>query len=157
MILIYKIKGFTLIEISIVLIIMAILMSVGYATYTYYIGAARTTRLNNYASAMMSAARLANGLRIAKGLDQNSLFTQGDGKATYGWPSANEICNLIEQQINSGQSTGLSASSAPISCDKGVLKDVSTSNSNCKATYIPATDTASAYIDTSQVTSSNCM
>jgi prepilin-type N-terminal cleavage/methylation domain-containing protein len=148
-------KGFTLIELIIVISVIGILLVVAYPSYQTYVGTSRATRLNTYAGAMMSGARLANGIHVAKGLSSTDLLVANDGFAVNGWPSTAYVCNVVQQQMDSGPDTGLTSTSTPVSCNNGVLQDVTAATpSACQATYHQATTTDSAYVDTSGIT--NC-
>lgn len=154
-------RGFTLVEMVVVMMILAVISAVAIPSYQYFAGAARATRLNNYAAAMMSAARMANGASLAAQLGPDDLFNSGDGLAAYNWPLSSEICVLVSQQMSNGPDTALASTvipgGTPITCNNGVLLDTSASGTNCKTTYFQSTGTGvSAYVDVSGATTANC-
>lgn len=152
-----KHKGFSLLELIIVIAVIGVLLTVAFPSYVYYVGVTKASRLNSFATAMMSGARLANGIHLASSLGPSDLLTQGDNLAVYGWPSSSYVCNVVEQQMSNAPDAALSSTSRPISCINGVLQDTSASNpSACKATYHEAGATTSAYVDISQITTANC-
>ncbi len=152
-----KSKGFTLLELVIVIAIIGILLLVAYPSYTYYAASARAARLNTYATAMMSGARMSNGIHIASGLSSADLVAVSDGLATNGWPKASHSCNVVMQQMDSGPDAVLSSTSSPIACNNGVLTDVTANTpASCSATYHEAGTSTSAYVDITSISTQNC-
>ena len=150
----------TLIEVLIVIMVLAILASIAIPSYQYYSGLARSSRMTTYASAMMTAARLANYSAIAAQLPPNDLISVGDNLASFNWPKKETICTLMLEQKIGGPDAMLGPTSTPgnpITCNAGVLSDTSASGNTCKSTYVNATsETVSAYVDMTDLTAENC-
>ena len=153
-----KSYGFTLIELIIVIIVFSILLSIAIPSYKYYVGLARASRLQSYANAMMSGARIANAISVTAGASASDLLKPNDGNAVYNWPTKAYMCNLLTQQMSSAADAPLTSTSVPISCSNGLLQDTTSTNpSLCFAEYYESTGpSVSGYVDFTHITAANC-
>lgn len=71
--------GFTLIELIMVIVILAVLAATALPRFSDLSGEARVAKINAMKAAMQSAAVMANGIHLAQGLGPNSSVTINHG------------------------------------------------------------------------------
>ncbi len=128
-------KGFTLIELIVVILILGILAAIAAPKFINLTGQSRVSALNGLRGAVNSAATLANGLQVSQGLTSNASITiEGVTVAMVnGYPS----------QAAGGIDLAVRFDAATFSTTGSMTFQVTGApdSANCKFTYSDATAT----------------
>jgi MSHA pilin protein MshA len=123
-----KQRGFTLIELVVVIVILGILAAFAVPKFMGLEAQARTSTVNSMAGSMKSAATMAYGVWLASGVGGNSVTINGTPIAlAFGYPTAASIPLLIQD------TTGFTI------VTNTWTKTGATTPATCKIVYTPAT------------------
>ncbi len=143
----YRQKGFTLIELVMVIVILGILASFAVPRFTDITIDARKSSVNGLAGSLRSAAALAHATALTKSVSSSGSVTmEGNSVALNNYyPTASGIAQAMLD--TSGFSFSVSGSTATFT------KDAATTPSSCRATYTEAAVNAAPAVS---VTISDC-
>jgi MSHA pilin protein MshA len=123
-----KQRGFTLIELVVVIVILGILAAFALPKFMGLEAQARTSTVNSMAGSIKSAAAMAYGVWLAQGVGGNSVTINGTPVAlAFGYPTAAAIGTLIQDTSGfNGVGTGT------------WTKAGATTPATCQLVYTPA-------------------
>jgi MSHA pilin protein MshA len=124
----FKQRGFSLIELVVVIVIIGILAAFAVPKFMGLEAQARASTVNSMAGSLKSAATMAYGVWLASGVGGNSVTINGTAVAlAFGYPTAASIGTLIQD------TTGFAGTGGGTWTKSGA-----TTPANCKLVYTPA-------------------
>src|SRR5258706_15771152 len=136
-------RGFTLIELIVVILILGILAAVAAAKFANLTGAGRAAALDGLGASVISAATLANALQIAQGLNAGSpVGIEGTNNVAMTNAYPNAAPGGIDNAVRYDLATFTASGSNPMI----FYVTNATDTNNCRFTYTAATTTGPASI-----------